>query len=68
MSETEDIFKHFDKDGSGAIDVSELNALMEALGADVAQAELDAAIAAIDKDGNGVVDLAEFRSWWNERP
>ncbi len=67
MSEAEDIFRHFDKDGSGAIDVRELDSLMAALGADIDQAELDAAVAALDADGNGVIDLAEFRAWWNER-
>jgi len=67
MSEVEDIFRHFDKDNSGAIDVKELNALMEALGADIEQAELDIAITALDADGNGKIELDEFRAWWNDR-
>jgi Ca2+-binding EF-hand superfamily protein len=67
MSEVEDIFRHFDKDGSGAIDVRELNELMEALGADIPQNELDVALKALDADGNGFIDLAEFKAWWQER-
>lgn len=67
MSEVEDIFRHFDKDGSGAIDVRELNDLMEALGADIPQNELDVALKALDADGNGFIDLAEFKAWWQER-
>ena len=67
MSEVEDIFRHFDKDGSGSIDVRELNELMEALGADIPQNELDVALKALDADGNGFIDLAEFKAWWQER-
>jgi Ca2+-binding EF-hand superfamily protein len=65
--EIEEIFTHFDKDKSGAIDVRELDALMQALGADLDQAELDAAITALDTDRNGVIDLDEFRVWWSDR-
>ena len=53
-------FRHFDADGSGDIETSELEALMHELGEDPEHEELEALIKEVDADGSGTVDFDEF--------
>lgn len=66
LEEIQEIFAHFDRDGNGTIDASELGALLEALGAEMSPEELAVGLEAIDGDGNGTVEFDEFLAWWAE--
>ncbi len=59
MSAFKAAFAKFDKDGSGHIDKNELRSVMDELGKEVTDKELDQMLAHADKDGNGV-DFSEF--------
>merc|ERR1712216_877755 len=53
-------FELFDTDGSGAIDIAELNTAMSALGFEPKKGEIDKMVRDMDKDGDATVDLEEF--------
>ena len=53
-------FQFYDADGSGAIDVEELKAMMATLGHDLSDEQLSIMINDVDKDGNGLIDYREF--------
>merc|ERR1712216_1010666 len=53
-------FELFDTDGSGAIDVAELNTAMSALGFEPKRGEIQKMVNDMDKDGDATVDLEEF--------
>lgn len=57
-------FNKFDKDGSGAIDKSELAGLMSSLGTEIGQQEIDLAMKDLDLNKDGVIDLQEFKRWY----
>jgi len=57
-------FAKFDKDGSGAIDKTELSQLMADLGFKADDWAVDEALKDLDLDGNGVIDLEEFKRWY----
>jgi len=58
------VFRRFDRDGSGYIDVGELVGMLEALGMEPDDDELDAAIERLDTDESGRISWDEFRAWW----
>ncbi|CAD7967599.1 unnamed protein product [Amoebophrya sp. A120] len=60
------IFKHFDSDGSGSIDVDELRDAMQALGIKVTMASAKKIMATIDADGNGTVEWEEFETFFEK--
>ena len=60
------VFRRFDRDGSGSIDVGELAGMLEALGMEPDDDELDAAIERLDTDESGRISWDEFRAWWDE--
>uniref|UniRef100_A0A5B7BEG3 Putative calcium-binding protein CML18 n=1 Tax=Davidia involucrata TaxID=16924 RepID=A0A5B7BEG3_DAVIN len=60
MDEVEKVFKKFDANGDGKISVSELRAILKALGTDTSPDELQRIMSEIDKDGDGFIDLKEF--------
>lgn len=66
-SETFEIFKSFDRDGSGSIDRAELARLLEALGQQLSEEELEIALSVIDANGSGRVSWSEFEAWWSSR-
>lgn len=57
-------FEEYDVDGSGALDVNEVTALLHDRGFRMSSAELAGVFEAIDDDGNGVLDLSELRKMW----
>lgn len=65
--ETFEIFKSFDRDGSGSIDRGELARLLEALGQPNDEDELAMALDVVDANGSGRISWAEFKAWWLDR-
>lgn len=64
--ELKETFEHFDGDDNGLIDRDEFADVMDALGADMSEAELDVGFDAIDTDRSGEIDFDEFVEWWND--
>ena len=60
LDEFREAFNMFDKDGSGSIDVSELNDLMISVGQTCTEEELKEMVKAADSDGTGDIDFLEF--------
>ena len=54
------LFRDFDKDGSGVIDRSELDAVFEELGKHFSDDELQRMIQLADQDQSGTLDYEEF--------
>lgn len=54
-------FKEFDADGNGTISKEELGKVMESLGEQLTDQELQDMIADVDTDGDGNVDYKEFK-------
>ncbi|MCB9745492.1 MAG: EF-hand domain-containing protein [Alphaproteobacteria bacterium] len=67
LQELRETFDHYDRDKSGAIDVVELSSLIEALGMDISDEELEVAMMSLDADESGVIELDEFVDWWSGR-
>ena len=57
-------FNKFDKDGSGAIDAQELQAVSSELGQPLSEEQLATALKDLDLNGDGVIDLKEFKRWY----
>lgn len=57
------VFRQFDKDGSGVIDRSELDAVFNELGKDFDDDELQRMIGLADQDASGTLDYEEFISY-----
>jgi len=54
------VFDRFDKDGSGHIDRYELRAMLEELGKDPSDKDVEKMLADGDNDGNNLIDWQEF--------
>jgi EF-hand domain pair len=54
------IFKLFDRDGSGTIDIQEMRAVLNELGKKVDNKELEKLMNDLDNDGSGEIDFEEF--------
>jgi hypothetical protein len=65
--ETFEVFKSFDRDGSGSIDRGEFARLLEALGMDLDEDELEVAVDMVDSNRSGRISWTEFQSWWSDR-
>lgn len=59
-----EVFKRLDTDGSGTLDLSEVERLVAALGVVLSRTSAQDMFAQMDVDGDGVVDVAEFEGWW----
>jgi calmodulin len=58
-------FDKYDADGSGTMEIDELEQMLEhELREPIPPEDLQAAIQEMDKDGNGVVDFEEFLDWF----
>eukprot|EP01065_Artemidia_motanka_P018082 TRINITY_DN2142_c0_g1_i1.p1 TRINITY_DN2142_c0_g1~~TRINITY_DN2142_c0_g1_i1.p1 ORF type:complete len:287 (+),score=128.49 TRINITY_DN2142_c0_g1_i1:77-862(+) len=53
-------FNHFDTDGSGSIDVSELGEVFKAFGQEVSPDEIQQMLSEVDDDGSGEIEFEEF--------
>jgi hypothetical protein len=62
-----EIFKAYDRDGSGSIDRGELARLLEALGQQPTDVELSIALDAVDANRSGKISWREFKAWWSSR-
>ncbi|MGB0562188.1 MAG: EF-hand domain-containing protein [Spirulinaceae cyanobacterium] len=54
------VFNIYDQDGNGAIDLQELQHVMDCLGEEPTEAELQAMIQAVDENGSGQIEFDEF--------
>merc|ERR1712110_676257 len=59
-SEVRKCFEYFDVHEKEEISISDLATVMEEMGEDVTQEELEAMMAVADRDGDGVVKMIEF--------
>jgi Ca2+-binding EF-hand superfamily protein len=57
-------FDGYDQDGDGALELSELSTLLDALGAGYDLAQVRAAFEDIDVDADGRIGFDEFAAWW----
>ena len=60
IAQLHDVFKHFDSDGSGSIDVDELGEVFRAMGQDLKKEELQQLMDQVDDDGSGEMEFDEF--------
>mmetsp|Transcript_101590 Transcript_101590/g.185375 ORF Transcript_101590/g.185375 Transcript_101590/m.185375 type:complete len:1014 (-) Transcript_101590:193-3234(-) len=61
-------FDQYDKDGSGAIDLKELEGMVKELGGSITTEEAQEAIKQLDKDGSLTINFQEFELWWSSKP
>uniref|UniRef100_A0A7S4RJD8 EF-hand domain-containing protein n=1 Tax=Alexandrium monilatum TaxID=311494 RepID=A0A7S4RJD8_9DINO len=57
-------FDAYDEDRSGYIDVKELKGLLEKLGEELSDDELEQAFRELDSDGSGEIEFFEFVEWF----
>merc|ERR1711959_812342 len=60
VEEFKQAFYAFDADGEGTIGREELDQLLDALGENLTETEVDKMVAQVDKDGSGEIDFDEF--------
>ncbi|XP_058105407.1 calmodulin-1-like [Magnolia sinica] len=60
ISEFQEAFCLFDKDGDGCITIEELATVIRSLGQDPTEEELQDMINEVDVDGNGTIEFGEF--------
>ena len=53
-------FNAFDADGSGALELDELKAILQTEGKEILETEWEAIVAQVDDDGSGEISLEEF--------
>lgn len=61
------IFKHFDLDGFGTVEMKEFACALETLGCVFPQHEMAALFCKIDRNGSGKLDYEEFSAWFAHR-
>ena len=57
-------FDLYDEDNSGFIDLNELRELLEKLGEDLSEEELQQAFQELDQDASGEIEFFEFVEWF----
>ena len=57
-------FDLYDEDNSGFIDLNELRELLEKLGEDLSEDELQQAFHELDQDSSGEIEFFEFVEWF----
>ena len=60
-------FKKIDHDGSGDLDMAEVEQLSRYFGRPLSAKELDEAFEQMDTDRSGTVDFGEFIAWWRKQ-
>merc|ERR1712093_627389 len=61
---TKKLFRKFDANNSGEIDMRELGILVKTLGLNMGSEEINNAMVDLDKDQNGAISFDEFWSWF----
>ncbi|XP_073156107.1 probable calcium-binding protein CML18 [Henckelia pumila] len=61
--EVEQVFKKFDTNGDGRISLTELSAVLNALGSATGEEEVASIMTELDVDGDGSIDLKEFKAF-----
>ncbi|CAD8189958.1 unnamed protein product [Paramecium octaurelia] len=62
-TELHQVFKSFDKDGSGYVDKQELHAISKQLNQEISQEEIDKLMAVVDINKDGQISFDEFWNW-----
>merc|ERR1719333_2027801 len=62
----EEVFKRFDQNNSGEIDVRELQQLTRALGLSLDRESINNAMFELDRNRNGAISFEEFWTWWQD--
>lgn len=60
------LFRSFDTNASGDIDLSEFKSLITKLGSKLTDVEAEEIFSQLDTDHNNVIDFKEFYTWWVE--
>lgn len=60
------LFDEIDDDGSGALNIDEIDQLCKQLGKKLSKKETADALAAMDEDGSGEISYDEFAPWWEK--
>jgi Ca2+-binding EF-hand superfamily protein len=67
FEELTESFDYNDSDKDGMIEFAEFVNMLNALEADISEAEARVGFKEIDSDDDGSVDLGEFIEWWSDR-
>jgi len=59
-----EVFRKFDADGSGAIDIDELRVLLKELNVPMKDKEIEDLMSELDADGGGGIEFEEFYTWF----
>ncbi|XXF79782.1 EF-hand domain-containing protein [Myxococcaceae bacterium GXIMD 01537] len=62
-----DIFQRYDRNRTGLIERGEFARILEALGQDITDEELEIALDVVDVDRTGKISWREFKNWWTSR-
>ncbi|MFP2912896.1 EF-hand domain-containing protein, partial [Pyxidicoccus sp. 3LFB2] len=62
-----DIFQRYDRNRTGSIERSEFARLLEALGQNVTDEELEIAVDTVDTERTGKISWKAFKAWWTSR-
>lgn len=62
-----DIFQRYDRNRTGTIERAEFARLLEALGQNVTDEELEIAVDIVDTDRTGKISWSKFKAWWTSR-
>ena len=60
LKDVRSVFAAFDKDGSGALDITEVEQALHRLGCGLTQEQVAQLMLVLDADGNGTLDVDEF--------
>jgi Ca2+-binding EF-hand superfamily protein len=62
-----DIFQRYDRNRTGSIERREFARLLEALGQNITDEELEIAIDMVDTERTGKISWQAFKAWWTSR-
>jgi len=67
LDEFKEVFQHFDKDNSGALNRLELKSCLQSLGDEASDPELDTIMRKLDPEGTGTISFETFTRFMIER-